>query len=212
MAKADFGVLSPFTGKVGTVEGYIRRGQLVIRKVKNLKKVYPATEKQLAQRMKFRLVSDFTREITEFVRTGFENKTIGTTQTANNLAKSHQMKYAVQGKYPNFSIDYSQVLLSSGDLKMSKDLKVSRNEEGASFSWVFNREQENPTDQVMIMIYPANQLYPIYEVSGARRSEEIHNVPVPEIYTGAVVHCYISFISDNRKRIASSVYLGEIKM
>ena len=80
----------------------------------NEKTQKPPTEKQIAQKVKFGLVSKFTSQIREVLAIGIKpSKAL----TYLNLAVKMYLKDAVGGEYPNLRIDYSQVLIANGPYK-----------------------------------------------------------------------------------------------
>lgn len=112
------GILGGFSGKVGTVIGSSWKGISYMRgRAQNVKN--PRTERQMEQRSKFALTLDFLKPITPFVRTGF--KAYASKQTAFNAAMSYIVKNAISGTYPNYAINFTNVLVSRGALETAKE-------------------------------------------------------------------------------------------
>lgn len=209
MAKGEDGILGNFIGPIANVTGYIRKGQQIIRK-KNSTVSRPPSLKQLAQRKVFSVVGTFNQKILDFLRVGFHLEEINSVKTANNIATANLMKNAVEGTYPDLFINYSKAVLTSGKLRVSADAKMEKTEGGLTFSWDFNWETEDADDQVMLVVYPHNELSAICVFSGARRSEGKHLLNIPAIYKDCQADTWLSFISDDRKAIATSIHTGSI--
>jgi hypothetical protein len=208
MARLKNGILGAFEGIVGPIEGYIRKGQFVIRSRR--RKTNKVSELQKACRQRMTVVNHFTRSMTDFVRIGFGLEAAPTTKTANNLAKSYQLRYALKNEYPNLEMDYTKVRLTSGFLPLAKHPKASMEGTHMQFSWDFDSdtESENKRDQVMILVYYPKENSSFYSFSGARRADKMESMQVPSPKDGETAEVYISFISDDRKSISNSTYIG----
>ena len=89
MGKIYQGILGPFSGKVGTVVGSIRKGQGYMRGLAASKKD-ARTESQLAQRAKFAITQKLLKGITPYLRVGYRGNT--DTATPYNVATSKNVK------------------------------------------------------------------------------------------------------------------------
>ncbi len=71
----------------------------------------------------------------------------------------------------------------------------------------------HPTDQVMLLAYPAGARFSVEMLSGARRSagREILKI-ARQIPRKKKWHIWIAFISDNREHVSNSEYLGVVEM
>lgn len=158
--------------------------------------------------MRLAMSNAFFKKILDFVRVGFHLEEIGTVKTANNLAMARLMRNSFEGTYPDLKINCSKAILTSGTLPMSQNQKVEKVAGGLLFSWVFNVQTEVELDQVMLVVYPHNNLSAICLLSGSRRGEEKHFLKIPSIYNGTLGDIWLSFISDDRNSIATSIYMG----
>lgn len=111
MAKILNGILGGFSGKVGTVIGACWKGIDYMRGLAT-SITNPNTPAQVEQRARFSLIIAFLRPLTGFLRIGFRSAAIK--MSAFNAAMAYNVKHAVSGAYPEFAIDYDQVLLSRG--------------------------------------------------------------------------------------------------
>ena len=114
MARIINGINGGFTGKVGTVTGYIRNGgsfmRSRVRRKDNVK-----SEKRLVQQQKIKVCNEFTKP---FSGSGFFNTSFpanGATSTGYNRATSAIMNRAIV-KEPEVSLVYPLILISMGML------------------------------------------------------------------------------------------------
>jgi hypothetical protein len=209
MVKGENGILGNFIGSVANVTGYIRKGQQIIRKsTSDITK--PPSLKQLTQRKILSVVGTFNKKILSFLRVGFHLEEIESAKTANNIATAGLMKNAVEGTYPDLYINYSKAVLTYGKLPLSANIKMEKTNGGLIFTWKYDWETEEATDQVMLVVYPHNELKAICVLSGARRAEGKHLLSIPASYKGCTADTWLSFISDDRNCIATSVHTGQI--
>lgn len=211
MAKLNNGIFGAISGKIGNIEGYIRKGQPLIR-LKKRKTNVPPSLKQLAVRQKMKIVNTFIGSMTEFVAAGFGLAAAGETYTANNAAKSYQLLNAIQGEYPHYSINYSKVRLTQGLLPVADDPQVTPLANSLLFTWSFdiNEGYYYQRQQVMLLSYAPAINKSFYTVSGARRITGAETMELPDELRGRVLECYISFVADDRKAISNSTYIGQV--
>jgi hypothetical protein len=109
------GAFGEFKGKLGNLVSYNLKGKTVVRHIGKSKK--PPTEAQLAVRQRMAAVIKFLRPALAFINAGFELAVEGTDRHPHNEATAYNYKNALQGEYPNISMDYSKVLVSMGALE-----------------------------------------------------------------------------------------------
>lgn len=211
MARLEKGLFGAFTGKIGNVEGYLRKGVPVIR-LKKRKTNIPPSLKQLAVRQKMKVVNVFIGSMTRYVAAGFDLAAANETYTANNAAKSYQLLNAVQGQYPDFEIDYSKARLTEGDLPVADDPQVQPLANGLLFTWAFDANEGfyYQRQQVMLLVYAPVINQSFYTLSGARRTTGAETMELPGDFKAHTLECYISFVADDRKAISNSVYAGQV--
>ncbi|TCC89180.1 hypothetical protein EZ428_15880 [Pedobacter frigiditerrae] len=208
MATFRNGINGGFTGKVGSVVGYPLNGQWVMRglpkkSVKNKK----GTADQKACRSGFNKMQDFLRPLIPFVRVGYNLESKLRMMTAHNAAKSYNMLYAQEA---NGDIDCSKVCLTYGSLIGVENPTVLTDDVGFHFSWTNNAGNVWPraTDQVMVMAYNVKDQRIYGKLSGARRRDCMETIEIDSSEKGNEFHIWISFISDDRQKIAMSSYVG----
>ena len=171
MGNIKQGILGGFSGKVGTVVGSNWKG------ISYMRAIAPSirdarTAKQLAQREKFKLVLGFLRSVQSYVRVGFKMYAIR--QTAFNAAMSYTMRNAVKGVSPNFSIDYSKVMVSRGSLALPLNIQKLNNEGEIGISWSDNSGMANAMDSdfAMPLAYNAVKNVAVYDMVSSCRGDE----------------------------------------
>jgi Family of unknown function (DUF6266) len=207
MGTINKGILGGFSGKVGTVIGGNWKGIDYMRSKAGRRNFKP-TEAQLEQQLKFGLAIKFVQTMSGLVETSFGN--FAFRKTGINSAISYTLKNAITGVYPAFGIAYPLVLVSRGD--MPNVLAPSVTVGGGSvltWSWTDNSGVgiARATDKAMLVAYcPAfNQC--IYTTGSANRSTVTDSLNLSS-FSGQNVHCWIGFISQNGRNVASSLYNG----
>ncbi len=121
MGKLLQGVNGPFSGKVGTVVGYVWEDLPVIRGLPK-KRTKPFTEKELNQQARFTIMNQFLVPLKDLLNTTFAH--LAYRMKGFNKAFSYNVKAAIRGFRPDLSIDYPIVLLSRGDLTKAESPAV----------------------------------------------------------------------------------------
>jgi hypothetical protein len=203
------GILGGFSGKVGTVVGGSWKGISYMRSlpqhVKN-----PRTEGQVSQRTKFALVLGLLKPMTAFLRTGW--KLYAHRQSPFNAATSYTLANAITGTYPDYAIDPSKVLVSRGALIPAANGTAAASGGSIEFSWDDNSGvgSAKQTDRALIAIVNSAKGEAITDTAGEERTEGAQTVIVPVDWSGDSVEVYLGFISEDKKEVVNSVYLGSI--
>lgn len=211
MARMKNGILGGLVGRIGDVEGYIVKGVPMLRARKRKTNI-PPTLKQLAQRQKLSVTNKFIGSMNEFVAFGFGPFSSDKTSSANNAAKSYQMNHAIQGEYPDQSIDYSKVMLALGSLPPLANPQVAVDADNLKFSWTIDYDNDyyNSTARVMALAYCPDLNVSRYSVSGARRSEGEFSLELPVEFKEKHLEVYIAVIGVDLKQVSNSIYLGRL--
>ena len=113
MGKIKQGILGGFSGKVGSVVGGSWKGISYMRgKAVSIKN--PQTLRQMEQRTKFALALSVLQPIIAVIRVGF--KRYAHRQSEFNAAMSYTVRHAILGTYPNYTLDFPNLLVSRGTL------------------------------------------------------------------------------------------------
>lgn len=198
-------------GKLGNKVGYYLNGQFVMRTIGQF--TGKPTMLQLSVRQAVKATSAFLDPLMDFISIGFGPEGKKTRTSAQNQAFSYIRKNAVTGTYPNVHINFSKVLLTRGYLPLPLDIRISNDERGISCSWDVSIQIPGShwADQVMIAVYCEELGKSMFLTAGAQRYHGNEHMPVFNIPKGNILEVYVSFISEDRKRIADSLYMGQLR-
>lgn len=211
MATIKKGILGGFSGKVGTVIGSNWKGIDYIRSLPKPSSK-PASLAQKDQRLRFSAVIKFLKPINAVLNIGYHS--VRGMKTPLNAAVSYHVKNAIMGTYPNYELDMSKVVFSQGELVgpwlptlaigVSGDLEVR---------WQNNSDMgvfAHADDDAFLLIYNANKLQFVVLEHAASRSEEAINLILPANFFGDELACWLSFVSKDGKKVATSLFIGTI--
>jgi len=209
MARIINGINGGFTGKVGTVTGYIRNGGNFMRS-RTRRKDTVKSEKRLLQQQKIKVCNQFTKP---FSSSGFFNTSFpanGATSTGYNRATSAIMNLAIV-KEPEVSLQYPLILISMGMLPGAVYASALANDDGnIVFSWADNTgigtAKEN--DRALLVAYFPESQEAVYTISDALRKDG-NAVLQMDVKKGAA-ETWIGFVSADETLAADSVYTGRI--
>lgn len=219
MAKIIGGPFGLISGKLGNRVYYIVNGQQRSRIAGRQMK--PPTPKQLANMSRMKVTFEFAKTMGLFLEMGFGPEAAVENMQPRNAAVRYIRRRALKGEYPDIEIDYAKLLLSRGWLPGLLDAGVS----GAGdtdaglllrYYWTVDlKDSDWPrcNDQVMLMAYCPEVLdadeRACFKLTGARRIAGEDVLEVPLTWAGKAVEVYISVISEDRKSVADSQYLGK---
>ncbi|SFE52196.1 hypothetical protein SAMN05518672_10782 [Chitinophaga sp. CF118] len=212
MARLKNGILGGITGVLGPVDGYMLRGQFILRSRRG-KSNKPPTEKQLIQQQRIRMINNLLHPITEFVNAGFAHVATGKAQTAYCLASSYQHKFSIAGQYPDFTIDYSKARFTEGSMS-TQGINASVISAGnyLKFTWTPDLSYAHSNDHVMLLAYAPLLKEAVYTICGAKRSIGTDVLQLPADWgIGVVIETYLAFKAENSMLCTNSLYLGQIK-
>jgi hypothetical protein len=211
MGKLIQGINGPFTGKVGPAVGSSWMGINVIRSLPS-RRTRPFTPGELAQQMKFKLLTAFLLRVMPLMNITFKN--LAVRMTGFNKGYSYNIKNVFTGEYPNLSIDYSLVLLSRGDLpNAGSPSAISSLPNRLEFSWTDNTRQGKAlqTDKAFVAAFCEEKNDWKYELNVADRSTGRYSLDL-KVFSGKSVHGYIGFLSSDGTEVSDSIYTGIIQI
>jgi hypothetical protein len=204
------GILGNFTGKVGTVIGSNWKSINYMKSLPGKRKGMPSSA-QVEQQLKFALMLRFHEAFQSLLTLTFANSSKN--MTPANYAMGHNIKLAIKGDYPEFSIDYHKVLLSKGKLQPVGGASVEGNGAGKiKFSWIDNSDEygfSNTDDKAVLIAYCAETNRAVYSLNNGTRSlgTAIMNV---SLFGGKDVETWIAFVNEDGTKFSDSVYLGNV--
>lgn len=168
------------------------------------------TEPQLSVLEDTKITSKFIRIVKEFITVGYELLAKSTKQNQFNTMVPYVRKNALTGVYPNRQLDYSRILVSQGKMEVPADVTVEVVEDGFSFTWNI---EIHPgiyyNDHIMLLAYFPELERAISNTAGVQRRAGKDVLNLDGTDKGNIAHLYISFITNDRKSISNSVYLGQ---
>lgn len=209
MGRISKGILGGFSGTVGTIVGGSWKGIDYMRS-QSARRTGSFTQAQLEQQAKFALMIRFLRSMMGLLMISFRNYAVK--MTGYNNAVSYNLKNAITGTYPNYSIDYGQVLISRGDLpNVLAPIVTAAASSGVKFDWTNNAGvgKAKPEDKVILVIYSPTQNAAIYTTGSNERSSGTETINAAS-FSGEEVQTYIGVISQDGKDFANSIYTGTV--
>jgi hypothetical protein len=203
------GILGFFRGKVGRVVGSVVRGVHYMKGLGDFRADNPS-QAQLDQRLKFALMTAFLRPLANLIKVGYPSGKSGITSA--NMALSANLRHAVTGISPNFTVDYAKFMFSKGALPIAAAISVASEADGKlKFAWDL-KAGDAPTDQATLLVYNADQNVYVTLPNAAPRSAKTYTLQVPLDFLGANLYAWISFVSADKKSVSDSVYVGSVTL
>ena len=204
------GITGGFSGMVGNIIGGSWKGIAYMR-IRPVSVANPKTDAQLDQRSRFAITLRFLEPLTEILKTGFKNYAIK--MSPFNGAMSYNIFNAIQGTYPNYTINYPNALLSRGKLPAALNQAAASTVAGTVlFTWTDNSDEmrASGTDKSLLVVFnPAKEQAVTFSALGTRAGAT-QAVTVPHSFSGDLVHCYIAFKAAKGELISNSKYAGSI--
>ena len=162
------------------------------------------------QRNKFALALSFLQPLVAFVRVGF--KRYAHRKSEFNAAMSYTVKHALAGTYPDYTIDFSKLLVSRGTLTGANNQAAAAATGKIKLTWDDNSGigEAQPTDKSMAVAINPAKGEAAYITDGATRSAAQEDLLVSPFWAGDEVEVYLAFISENGKDVATSAYCGSV--
>ncbi|WP_276482962.1 DUF6266 family protein [Paraflavitalea pollutisoli] len=210
MGRIAKGVLGGFSGTVGSVVGGNWKGIEYIRSKPVTRKGRKQSQKQLEQQAKFATAIRFTRTIQDlFMETFTKNANL---MTGINSAISDLLKRALIGTYPFYDILYSQVMISRGSLPNAASAQaVAASAGGIQFNWG-NMDiplgKAGPKDQALLVAY-CPELNRAWYRKGVTRIAMTDTLDASGL-SGKTVQTWLTFISEDKRDLADSLFTGEV--
>lgn len=211
MAKQSDGINGGYRGTVGTVVGYMWRGQWCVRAKPRF--YHDAqTEAQMEQRELFKATVAYAGHVKGVLRTGFHVPALAAHKTeCNYFLKVNRGCFAMADGA--LAVDYEHLRVSEGPVAPVGFGRVEL--QGATTVVIpFEKNPEHRRaygdDKVFVAAFCADGVDAELSLPVYRRTQRI-TVALPEGWTGREVHLY-GFVQDNAGRTSDSVYLGAVTL
>ena len=171
------------------------------------------TALQLVQMEKIKACNNFTKA---FAGSGFFDKSFpaGEQKGSNGLDRVTKilMNNALTGTFPDYQINFSQVLISKGDLLMPQHAAVSKmTGHRIYFSFTDNSNPGNTsaTDKIILVAYSKKLNQAIFSLDAGTRKDCEAVLKAPSL-RGGEVETWIGFINEEETKVSNSVYTGRV--
>ncbi|MBB3187376.1 DUF6266 family protein [Microbacter margulisiae] len=212
MGKLNLGILSGFSGTVGTVVGTVsKNGNDVIRAKTKIRRT-SNTESQVNQRTKFTLVTQFFQPVNTVLQIGLKNAA-GEGMSPYNYACKQALEKAVTGTAPDVVLNYGAVVVSDGGLNRVSVASAEMGTGVINFHWEDNSSTGtgSPTDRAVLLVYNVDKQEVSYSFGMTTRSNGEGSLPLPYNETGDHLLMYLFFqAEDNPLQVSTSQYLGSV--
>ena len=205
------GPLGTFRGPIGNIIGSTWKGKQVIRQKPTAVKNH-FTELQIQQQLKFSLAMKLLQPLTELVKQSFSQDPAN--MTRHNKAFSLNYRRAITGTYPDFKMDYSQVILGRGKLSGAASISCNSFSDGLlrcswkNFTFDFN---SSPGDKAYFVTYCERLNHWSIQMAITDRASGFCTTQDPSL-SGESLHVYLGFISADGKLSSDSHYGGLVVM
>src|SRR5664279_107599 len=200
------GILGGFNGTVGTVVGSTWKGISVMRaRPKGRKGSF--TPSQLQQQARFALMISFLQPLSTLMNLTYKKAAIR--MSGFNKVFSENLKNAIAGLYPAFTIDYSKVVLSRGVVpNVNNPVAASTAAGKLVFTWTDNTKATDlalSSDIVFVAAYNEALNQWIFLSSAAARNAATFTLDVTP-FSGKPVQSYMGIMSADRNKTGPSIY------
>jgi Family of unknown function (DUF6266) len=212
MGTIQTGILGGFNGKVGTVVGSSWKGISTMRAMPKGRKssFSPA---QLEQQAKFALMITFLQPLSTLMNLTYKKAAIK--MSGFNKVFSQNVKNAIAGVYPAFTVDYPKVVLSRGSLANVNNAVAASTATGKLvFTWTDNTSAPNlvlSSDIVFVAAYNEALNQWVFLSSAAPRNAGTFTLDVTQ-FAGKPVQTYIGIMSADRNKTGPSIYTGLVNV
>ena len=208
MAKLEQGILGPFRGKVGTVVGYLWRGQAVVRAyVREIN--YPNTAAQQAERDWFVSMVRFASAVRPALQKGFRRAAAEARMYETNwFVKSNKRHFRTQ-EDGSVAVDYQRLALSSGSVAPVASESARVDADGVlevCFDGQRQLRRSKATDEVTLVAYNARERKAVIASTVERRMGRVA-VRLPDGWQRDELHCYL-FAVDAQGEASASCHVA----
>jgi hypothetical protein len=197
-------------GKLGDLVYYRYRGKRIVRKAP-VKRRNNFSQLQMEQQAKFALVANFIRPLYDFLKITY--KIYSRSKSGFQKAFSENYNNALTGAYPSYSLDYSKVQLGNVSLPNALECEIKSTVQGKLiFTWSGNEVYGSLiSDKLYYAIYCEKLNRWIHQFGCAERCKNIYGLDL-SFFSGARVQVYMGFMSDDRKKVSTPLYIGNLKV
>lgn len=210
MAVFKKGINGAFSGTIGNTVGASWRHINYMRSLPKPSKK-PASPAQVAQRAKFALAVSFLRSIKPLLNLGFSDKLQGK-QTGYNRALQVMISTAISGEYPDYIVDYAEVMLAQGGLGAATSAVLEQTGPGQiTLSWdvLTNKYTSFADDELVAVVYNVSKRFMnVYD--GTERSAGSLDIALPPSFAGDELVAWAFMVNRDGEKTSDSVFAGTV--
>jgi hypothetical protein len=207
MAISKYPFLSGISGKVGPIVAYVLHNKQFVRKHTIPRD--PKTPAQLAQRAKVSLVNKGLSPFNKLIKENYGNDS-----SAYRSLVGKTMRECVVGEYPDFAIDFSQVLLAEGEVLLPENVTAEFRPDTGQLTLHWDplmppREQWcKPDDLFNVILFhtPTKTLNRSHFI--AKRADGTATVELSNGSNPSNTVCWIYLTSHNHAQNSNSLYVN----
>lgn len=214
MARLYNGILSDFTGTVGTVVGSRSGNGVSYIRSKSNKPRPKSTEAQKLQHSKFNAVVSVMRDLNPLLKVGLKLSSKASKMSVFNYATKCALENSIVEEAGQSVLDLSTILLSEGQLGRIPGAVAEIEDEQVVFTWSdrIDRDFESLDDKVYLVAYNATNRELTYS-SVALRSDKSAFLYVPYSDVGDKLYFYLFFQSaEDPEMVSTSQFVGSAEI
>ncbi len=207
MAKLGDNILSAGSGSLGNMVMYSMHGKNYVR-LKPSKYNDRKSEAQLSQRAKMQLVTEFMKPFKELIRKTYAAEATG--RAPYHAAKSYLMRNAVDGTYPDFTINKSNALLSKGPLPVPPEARFQIQNDQLLIEWNESTENDKAYSRdtlIVVAFNPQNGRSDYRFTNTLRKENHFSWKPEISLSNDLMPDVWIAFRSFDEELMSNSIYI-----
>lgn len=125
---------------------------------------------------------------------------------------AYNLKNAITGIYPGYTIDYEKALVSRGSLPGALNPGVTSMVAGkVDYSWDDNSQDTNTSidDKAVLVVYNPLRNQAVTVIGGSTCESGLDTITLPDLFSGESVECYIAFTDANESVVSDSQWVAK---
>lgn len=152
----------------------------------------PKSAKQVAQRTKFAFANSSLSCFRNLFKETFNNR------RGLNMGVSYALKNAIIGESPDFTVDYSKLVFTVGNINQALSVSASHINNKVTINWDFvEASQSKSDDQVSCIFFNEDTQLSIHMKDLCARGDKTIDIELPEAWKGSEVYCWMYISATN---------------
>lgn len=216
MAIYKQGILGPFSGKVGTVVGTYWKGRYIMRGLApNIEN--PRTDAQQDTRMRMSIIGRLAGAVLPFVNIGFLAQADRARVAPINVYSSVNLtNTAIQGDYPNLTLNPAGLQLSAGDILLPGSPAATNDSSTViNITWTDNSgisPQTLSSDHIIALLLNPARNASSFDLTSAVRGDETLTLSYPPLWSGETAYLYLAAATRDGSEASPSLMLAQFDL